>query len=617
MVVSVMGDLTGGFVPFPLYRKRVLIKGERSDWLVKQHYWQTRRSVHTCRHGLWAQQRTDEPRAPSMRPWPVFRFIKDASFFLNPFRGSDSRPNPVERLRQSREAPESKQGKGPVGPVLVAGATGLLGRRVVAQLLEAGYTVRALVRSEKRAEAAFSTLPFPKTTFGQRGPSDKAAPLTLLFGDLYNIPTAAVEDVAAVICCTGVKVGPEDDTPEREKYGQGIEFYEPVILEDTPANVEYRGVQNLLKCTREALSMPETTVLLDFEDEDQVRRQWGPVDDVVMGGVSASGLDLTTRGVGRFCGTVRTENFGGFASVRTLPFRAPLNLQGYEGFELLVRGDGMRYKFIVRCDDRWDGIAYVCSFDTEDAREKARWQRIRLPFERFVPVFRGSTRPNERPLDITHIQAFQLMLSKFEYDGELNPRFRPGTFSLDLRSISAYRGNASAGERVNQTQVEKTGTRVGAQKPRFIHVSSAGVTRILRPEEFKDLSQEPPAVRMNAQLGRIMEWKLAGEDLVRCSGIPYTILRPCALTLQTACGLSALRLEQGDRLRGQVARDDLAALIVACLQEPAMEGKTVEVATSTENERSAMRSLQERALELQPDQDATQRKFAAFPYVPK
>lgn len=35
--------------------------------------------------------------------------------------------------------------------------------------------------------------------------------------------------------------------------------------------------------------------------------------------------------------------------------------------------------------------------------------------------------------------AFQVMLSKFEYDGGLNPNFREGDFSLTLSSIEAYR----------------------------------------------------------------------------------------------------------------------------------------------------------------------------------
>ena len=56
------------------------------------------------------------------------------------------------------------------------------------------------------------------------------------------------------------------------------------------------------------------------------------------------------------------------------------------------------------------------------------------------------------------------MLSKFEYDGELNPSFKAGDFALPLSSIHG----------VNTAQ---------ARSPRaakIVHVSSAGVTRVNR-----------------------------------------------------------------------------------------------------------------------------------------
>jgi hypothetical protein len=33
------------------------------------------------------------------------------------------------------------------------------------------------------------------------------------------------------------------------------------------------------------------------------------------------------------------------------------------------------------------------------------------------------------------------MLSKFEYDGQLNPQFKPGKFHLEIASIKAYGSN--------------------------------------------------------------------------------------------------------------------------------------------------------------------------------
>lgn len=47
-----------------------------------------------------------------------------------------------------------------------------------------------------------------------------------------------------------------------------------------------------------------------------------------------------------------------------------------------------------------------------------------------------------------------------------------------------------------------------AAPPRWVHVSSSGVTRPSRPGI--DIEKEPPAVRMNDMLGGILDYKLKG-----------------------------------------------------------------------------------------------------------
>ena len=77
---------------------------------------------------------------------------------------------------------------------------------------------------------------------------------------------------------------------------------------------------------------------------------WEVVNDDVMGGVSTSRFQVLTNGGAVFSGTVRLDNNGGFASVRSAPLR--VNLTGLTEFVLRVRGDGLRYKFSVRTGDR-------------------------------------------------------------------------------------------------------------------------------------------------------------------------------------------------------------------------------------------------------------------------
>lgn len=178
----------------------------------------------------------------------------------------------------------------------------------------------------------------------------------------------------------------------------------------------------------------QANLIFDFRQSTQdISQLWGPVDDVVMGGVSNSGLRHDS-GVAVFTGKVSTANSGGFASVRTRNFEPPLDLSSHQGIELRVKGDGQRYKFLLRDQDRWDSIAYAYSFDTVP-RE---WMTVRIPFNQLTPVFRAKTVNDAAPIQSQHIRAMQMMLSKFEYDGALNPRFSPGEFRLSIQTIGVY-----------------------------------------------------------------------------------------------------------------------------------------------------------------------------------
>ena len=357
-----------------------------------------------------------------------------------------------------------------------------------------------------------------------------------------------MEGVSAIICCSGTRVQPvEGDTPTREKYYQGIKFYLPEVV-DIPEKVEYEGMKNLVKVVSEHIQPAKEKVLFDFTNPTtDLKETWGAVDDVVMGGVSQSNIRLVyDRAI--FAGLVSTDNNGGFASVRTRNFAPPLDLSGYEGIEIRVKGDGKRYKFITRCEGKWDGIGYCYSFDTIYNFPIT----IRIPFTDLIPVFRAKTVKEAGEFDSSKMYSMQLMLSKFEYDGELNPKFEAGSFSLEVEYIKAY--------------TEKP-------KPQFVLISSAGVTRPNRPGI--NLAEEPPAVRMNDQLGGILTWKLRGEEVVKASGLNYTIIRPCALTEKP--GDKVLVAEQGDNMRGQISRDAVAQLCIEAINLPEAVNKTFEV----------------------------------------
>jgi uncharacterized protein YbjT (DUF2867 family) len=439
-------------------------------------------------------------------------------------------------LKGNKKQSFSKKSLNTMGTILVAGATGGVGKRVVKTLLNNHYQVKVLVQDTKKAEAIF----------GEK--------VTIYQGDItdpHTLKGEMMENVTAVVCCTGVKVQPaEGDTPDRAKYYQGVKFYPPQVV-GSPEKVEYEGIKNLVNLASETFKSSQNDsrrVIFDFQNPSgEIRDLWGALDDIVMGGISESQITLAPQKA-VFSGNVSTANSGGFVSVRTRNFSPPLDLSGYEGIHLRVQGDGKRYKFIMRCEGKWDGLSYCYSFDTL----ANCWTTVVIPFKDLIPVFRAKTVPTAGKFDPKAVYSIQLMLSKFEYDGALNPRFSAGIFALEIESIKAYGG---------------------LPKPQFIMISSAGVTRPGKPGI--DLEKEPPAVRMNDQLGGILTWKLKGENSLKESGLNYTIIRPCALTENPP--QKPLILEQGDNITGQVSRDAIAELCVKALENPQATNKIFEV----------------------------------------
>ncbi|XP_058200142.1 protein HIGH CHLOROPHYLL FLUORESCENCE PHENOTYPE 173, chloroplastic isoform X3 [Rhododendron vialii] len=472
--------------------------------------------------------------------WDLGRFFRTLYFFNGPpspakfiefVVGKLSNPSPSEPVNAMDSS----------GIVLVAGATGGVGRRVVNILRNKGLPVRVLVRNKDKARSML-------------GPD-----IDLVVGDITKDSTLAPEyfkGVKRVINAVSVIVGPkEGDTPDRAKYSQGIKFFEPEIKGDSPEMVEYIGMKILINAVKASVGVRSGKLIYGYEGNSVKELAWGALDDVVMGGVSESSFQVDPTGgenggpTGLFKGVVSTANNGGFSSIRTRNFPVPEDLSAYDGLELRLKGDGRRYKLIVRTSSDWDTIGYTLSFDTVEGQ----WQSVRLPFSSLRPIFRARTVSDAPPFDPSNILSLQLMFSKFEYDGELNPTFVEGAFQLPVSSIRSYIKDPIT--------------------PRFVHVGSAGVTRTERPG--LDLSKQPPAVRLNKELGFILTFKLKGEDLIRESGIPYTIVRPCALTEEPAG--ADLIFDQGDNITGKISREEVARICVAALESPYACDKTFEV----------------------------------------
>lgn len=101
-----------------------------------------------------------------------------------------------------------------------------------------------------------------------------------------------------------------------------------------------------------------------------------------------------------------------------------------------------------------------------------------------------------------------------------------------------------------------------ARLDQMVIVSSAGVTREDHP--------------LNKMFDNVLIWKGRGEDAVRASGVPYTIVRPGGLTGKPG-SQSGVRLEQGDKGTGFIPRADVARVCVAALKSPAARNRTFEL----------------------------------------
>jgi len=319
-----------------------------------------------------------------MAKWDAGRFLNTVGYF-----GAIPIVSDLQRWLTGESNRQSTIDGGKVGIVVVIGAMSEIGQLVVQQLTKSGYRVRAAISD-------LSLTPF-------------SVPANVEFVQLEidnSIPDRIMQGVRSIIVC-----------PDPQHAGSAT------------------VIDNVATAANTYLAPTTQSQLFDFTQPTiDLQATWGAVDDVVMGGVSQSEMRLGS-GYAVFSGNVSIDNSGGFASVRTRNFEPSLNLSNYRGVELRVKGDGQRYKLFLRTEAKWDGVGYAHSFDTI-AND---WMTIQVPFADLVPIFRAKT-VSDAPLDTTQICSLQLMLSKFEYDRALNPRFTPGLFSLQIESISAYGG---------------------------------------------------------------------------------------------------------------------------------------------------------------------------------
>jgi len=164
--------------------------------------------------------------------------------------------------------------------------------------------------------------------------------------------------------------------------------------------------------------------LIDFKHATQ-SHNWEIVNDFVMGGISTGEFLITEDSSAVFRGKVSLENSGGFASVRV--FSGEYDVSGFDGFLLMLRGDGKKYRFRVRTENDYDGVTYQMSFKTR-AKE---WMEIKIPLTQLQASFRGRKVSDAPPLDAGKIHRFGFLISDKQ----------AGMFRLEIARIAVYSEN--------------------------------------------------------------------------------------------------------------------------------------------------------------------------------
>ena len=161
--------------------------------------------------------------------------------------------------------------------------------------------------------------------------------------------------------------------------------------------------------------------IIDFSSPDE-QDCWEIINDTVMGGVSESRISIKEDQSALFQGVVSLQNYGGFSSMRTHP--GEFDLSGYKGLIVRVKGDGKDYRLRLRMDNGHDEIAYQAHFTTE----KESWITARLPFDSFLPVFRGRVIEDAPELNLSGVRRIGFMIADKQ----------TGPFRLEILWVKAY-----------------------------------------------------------------------------------------------------------------------------------------------------------------------------------
>ena len=180
-----------------------------------------------------------------------------------------------------------------------------------------------------------------------------------------------------------------------------------------------------------------TAALFDFAVNAEAANQFRSMHDVVMGGASDGGMRPCTNEKGevfaKFQGTIRSDNNGGFASVRC-SLGSGIDLSQFEGFYVDARAAdaataSKRVLFVAKdAECMTTQVNFKAAFKVGFEPEKNGFDRIKIPFAAFDRPERMGRAVMRGPLKADAVCEVGLMVLK-EF----------GDFDVDVAAIGMYK----------------------------------------------------------------------------------------------------------------------------------------------------------------------------------
>jgi len=296
-------------------------------------------------------------------------------------------------------------------------------------------------------------------------------------------------------------------------------------------------------------------------------------------GVFVGKLPLAVNGVGSEASIISSR-----LRSREDPEKGTDLSNGFAGFVCRMCADGKTYQAFMRTSAyESSGIEYVCTFQTEaksimDGNKSLnKFQTVRLPFSNFKPVIRRTV--PDAQIDISSVAPFigrDVKQIGFRVDSADNvlpandpnkARYKFLKFYIAMCYIKVYRSQP---------------------EPEFVYLSDARIppavkNKMVRHDLKRIISdsdgEEGEALFSDEEAKRVLQnpkdrsgeelyYKYRGEEILKNSGLQYSIIRVPKLNELPSGEFSTIQLKQSNEDLTAVSRAEVAAVCVSALLDP-------------------------------------------------